>query len=107
LQNTNVPSLLRAKAELEARCQMLETQLQRMQGELDTAEKEKGLVEESIDSAISTGDVGLLSALREMLRSSTRLVPSRRMVTFKRKQGVSKTAIQTALHVRPRTAAGQ
>lgn len=88
-QSSDVPALLRAKAELEARCQVMQSQLQKLQGALETADTEKGLMEESIDTVIKSGDVGVLAGLRERLRAGTaRMSPTRRM--FRRKPSVFK-----------------
>jgi hypothetical protein len=89
VQSSDVPALLRAKAELEARCQVMQSQLQRLQGALETADTEKGLMQDSIDTVIKSGDVGLLAGLKERLRAGTaRMSPTRRM--FRRKPSIFK-----------------
>lgn len=77
-----MPALTRAKVAAEARCQLLQSQVHKLQAELAAAEAETGLVQESIDTVITSGDVGVLAGLKERLRtsraSSTRRVFKRR-----------------------------
>ncbi|PSC71814.1 hypothetical protein C2E20_4927 [Micractinium conductrix] len=66
---TDVPSLLRAKAELETRCQMLESQIAKMQGELAHVDEANAVFEDTLESALKTGDVSVLSGLKDKLAS--------------------------------------
>lgn len=64
-------SLIRSKVELETQCQMLHSQLNKAQGALAEANREKEHIQESIDDVMKSGDVGLLAGLREGLKGST------------------------------------
>lgn len=99
LKRSDVPSLLRAKAELETKCEMLQTQLDKAQAALADADIEKGYVEESIDDVLKTGDVGMLAGLRDGLRTGTaRVMLGKRFnKVFKRKPSAKQ--IKKALHV--------
>lgn len=101
VKKSDVPALLRTKAELETKCHMLESQLEKAQAALAAADREKGLFQESIDDAIKKGDVGILTGLRDGLRTSTArmMSGSKGFGVFKRKGGVSRKEIKTALHV--------
>lgn len=97
--NTDVASLLRDKAELETRCQMLQLQLDKLQGALQDADAEHVQIQESIDKAVRSGDVGLLAGLKEGLRSGKARFTGRNLKVFgRRKPGVSDQDIKTALH---------
>ncbi len=108
LKSTDVPSLMRAKAELETQCQMLQQQLEKMQAQLDDVDRENNKIHESIDDAVRSGDVGILSGLKESLKGSKAKVisSSRSFKVFgKRKPGsdgggggVSNKDMKTALH---------
>lgn len=67
---TDVPSLMRAKAELETQCQMLQQQLDKMQAQLEDVDRENVQIHESIEDAVRSGDVGILSGLKDSLKSS-------------------------------------
>jgi hypothetical protein len=100
---TDVPSLMRAKAELETQCQMLQQQLEKMQAQLDDVDRENVQIHESIEDAVRSGDVGILSGLKESLKGSKAKVISsgRNFKVFgKRKpgSGVSNKEMKTALH---------
>ncbi|KAL4436325.1 hypothetical protein ABPG77_009887 [Micractinium sp. CCAP 211/92] len=98
-KSTDVPSLLRAKAELETRCQMLETQIAKMQGDLAHADEANAEFEHHLDSALNTGDVSVLSGLKERLAAGRHSL-SKRM--FKRQQtkghSPSKGELKTTVH---------
>lgn len=64
LQNSDVSNLLRAKLELETQCNMLETQLERLQESLASAERDHLLMKELIERAVLSGNVAPLLALR-------------------------------------------
>lgn len=77
----DVPSLLRAKVELETRCQMMEAQLAKMQGELAHVDEANAVMEDHLESAIRTGDVSLLQGMKDKMQAGRNSL-SKRM--FKR-----------------------
>lgn len=99
LKSSDVSSLLRTKAELETKVQMMQAHLDKMQASLAAADREKGMVQDSIDKAITSGDVGLLSGLRDSLRGSAKMMQGSKFgQVFKRKKAVTQQEIKTALH---------
>ena len=71
VQSTDVASLIRSKVELETQCQMLQAQLNKAQGALADANREKEHIQESIDDVMKSGDVGLLAGLKDGLMGGT------------------------------------
>ncbi|KAK2076753.1 hypothetical protein QBZ16_005513 [Prototheca wickerhamii] len=59
---SDLPALRRAKAELEARCALLEEQMTRMAGELREAGEQQADMEARVDAAVKTGDITPLKA---------------------------------------------
>uniref|UniRef100_A0A1D2AGH1 Uncharacterized protein n=1 Tax=Auxenochlorella protothecoides TaxID=3075 RepID=A0A1D2AGH1_AUXPR len=55
--SSDLPALKRARAELEARCALLEAQIGKMAGELEEADQDKAEIEARVDAAVRTGDV--------------------------------------------------
>ncbi|KAL6772251.1 hypothetical protein ACKKBG_A29525 [Auxenochlorella protothecoides x Auxenochlorella symbiontica] len=55
--SSDLPALKRARAELEARCALLESQIGKMAGELEEADQDKAEMEARVDAAVRTGDV--------------------------------------------------
>ena len=102
--NTDMPSLLRSKAELETKCAMLQTQLDKMQGALAATDREKEVMEKSIEDAMREGDVGVLAGLREGLKGSRAkmMASGRNFKVFGKKKtpGTPEKEIRSALHVR-------
>lgn len=98
-KSTDVPSLLRAKVELETRCEILESQISKMQGDLAHADEANAVFEDHLDSALKSGDVTVLSGLKERL-SAGRQSLSKRMFKRQPKGGVSpsKDSLKTTMH---------
>lgn len=108
MKSTDIPSLMRAKIELETQCQMLQQQLDKTQAQLEDVDRENGQIQEQIEDAIRSGDVGILSGLKDSLKSSKAKVisSSRSFKVFGRKKekgsgvdsGVSNKETKTAMH---------
>jgi hypothetical protein len=76
-QQSNVPALLRSKAELEAKCQLLEGQLFKLHSVLEAVDEDKAAMEQHLETAIKEGDVKVLSGLKERLKASTTFLNAR------------------------------
>ncbi|KAG7671209.1 hypothetical protein Ndes2526B_g02324 [Nannochloris sp. 'desiccata'] len=108
VKSTDVPSLMRAKAELETQCQMLQQKLDKLQAQLEDVGRENVQIHESIEDAVRSGDVGILSGLRDGLKSSkTKVIStSRSFKVFGKKKekgsggggGVSSKETKSAMH---------
>ncbi|KAL4420581.1 hypothetical protein ABPG75_010237 [Micractinium tetrahymenae] len=97
-KNTDVPSLLRAKAELETRCQMLESQIAKMQGDLAHADEANAEFEHHLNSALNTGDVSVLSGLKERLAAGRQSLSKRMFKRQVKGHSPSKGELKTTVH---------
>ena len=68
-RNSDLPALIRTKAELETRCSVLEQQISRMQGALAEADEDQAALREGVEAALESGDVKALSSIADKLRA--------------------------------------
>lgn len=91
--SSDIGELQRSNMALETQIQLLELKLAKSQESLVLAKQERGIMEESVDRVIESGDISLLSQIREQSqkRPSSTILSRRLKLPFKKRGNASST----------------